>query len=130
MHNAVKPEELRVSFGPNDVLVGAEYPGDPYVDEEHIYLSDFSFLSWLEIFPHWHLLVKSQSPPPLPPGEAETRAASTLDEHQLEPDEAVSKARREVNRRQKHHIHEYFQPLLAADDISIICFCWIFVLSL
>ena len=97
LHNAIEPDEFKLSFGPNDVLIGAEYLGDPYVDEEKVLVSDYSFISWLEMFPHWYLIVKKQSPPPPPPGEAEMKAASTAEENPVDPDEAVSKARREVH---------------------------------
>mmetsp|Transcript_8138 Transcript_8138/g.23359 ORF Transcript_8138/g.23359 Transcript_8138/m.23359 type:complete len:192 (-) Transcript_8138:74-649(-) len=94
LYNSIPPEEIKVMFGPNDVHIGKEYIGDPYIDEAKLMLSQFSFLKWVERFPSWYLTAKALASAPPPPGVAETMAASTL-ESDITPEEAVKNARKE-----------------------------------
>jgi hypothetical protein len=96
MHGAIPPEDIRVTFGPNDVHIGKEYKGDPYINETKLKISDFTFLEWMDRFPEWHLTACAQPGPPPPPGVAEIKSASMLDEG-VTPDQAVTNARKEVS---------------------------------
>ncbi len=84
-------------FGPIDVHIGKEYVGDPLVNENKLKLSDFSFLSWIDRFPNWHLTARAMPPAPPPPGVAEVKAAATLEEGTT-PEQAVLDARKQVCR--------------------------------
>lgn len=67
---AVRPEDLLLSFGPTDRKLGAQFVGDPTVDERALTLDKFSILAWLERFPHWGLTVRLLPPTPPAPGTA------------------------------------------------------------
>ena len=87
----VPAEKLLLSFGPSPKPIGAEYEGDPNVDEEKMKMGDLSVLGWLERFPHWPLYVKFLPPTPPAPGEAAVRAAAIAEDRN--PEEMLQEAR-------------------------------------
>mmetsp|Transcript_23949 Transcript_23949/g.60257 ORF Transcript_23949/g.60257 Transcript_23949/m.60257 type:complete len:196 (+) Transcript_23949:300-887(+) len=94
LSGALPPEDIRVYFAPVDLHIGKEYKGDPYVDEKKLKVADFSFLSWMDKYPSWYLTMAAQPGPPPPPGVAEVKAASMIEDG-ITPEEAVLNARKE-----------------------------------
>ena len=87
----VPVDKLLLSFGPSVKPIGAEYEGDPNVDEEKLKMGDLSVLGWLERFPHWPLYVKFLPPTPPALGEAAVRAAVIAEDRN--PEEMLQEAR-------------------------------------
>lgn len=85
------PDDLLLSFGPNDRKMGKQYKGDPTVDETALQLSKFSVLSWFQRFPHWTLSVRLLPDTPPPPGVAIKQAAAIAEKK--DPDRAVQEGR-------------------------------------
>ncbi|KAK9824177.1 hypothetical protein WJX72_008336 [[Myrmecia] bisecta] len=87
----MSPDQLLLYFGPNERRMGKQFLNDPTVDEKELLLHQYSCLSWLERFPHWHLSVRLMPATPPPPGVATVRAAA-LSEGK-DPDKAVKEGR-------------------------------------
>ena len=85
------PDDLLLSFGPNDRKMGKQYKGDPTVDETALQLSKFSVLAWLERFPHWTMAIRLLPNAPPPPGVAIKQAAAIAEKK--DPDRAVQEGR-------------------------------------
>ena len=84
------PNSLSLSFGPTERTIGARFKGDPLVDEEAILVSQYSFLQWLEQFPHWFLTAKLAQDTPPPPGVAIKLAAASAEKE--DPEAALEEA--------------------------------------
>eukprot|EP00887_Chlorella_sp_A99_P006192 scaffold3.g6192.t1 len=84
-------DDILLSFGPNDRKLGAQYRGDPAVDETALRLGQFSVLAWLARFSHWQLSVSLLPPAPPPPGVAIHHAAASAEGK--DPERAVQDAR-------------------------------------
>ncbi len=90
----VSSDDFRLSFGPNDRKIGQQYRSDPSVDESQLKLQQFSVLSWLDKFPHWHLTARPIQQTPPPPGVAIKKAAASAEGK--DPEKAVIEARTKV----------------------------------
>merc|ERR1739847_196938 len=55
---AIDAELIQLSFGPSEKLIGKRFYKDPLIDEEDTFVKQYSFLEWIERFPHWGLTVK------------------------------------------------------------------------
>ena len=88
------PEKIKLSFGPSAKPIGAQYVGDPTVDEGKVRMDAYSVLDWIERFPHWALYVKFLPDTPPPPGEAAVRAAAVAEGRDAE--EMLKEAREKV----------------------------------
>ena len=86
----VDPEALALSFGPSERVIGKRFRGDPLVDEDSTLVGQYSFLQWLEQFPHWCLTVSMAKDTPPPPGVAIKKAAASAEGE--DPDLAVQQA--------------------------------------
>jgi len=86
------PEDLLLSFGPNDRKLGRQYVNDPTVNERNLKVKDYSMLAWFERFPHWSLSVTLLPDTPPPPGVAIRKAAAMAENK--DPDQAVIDARK------------------------------------
>ena len=81
------PDLIQVTFGPSERIIGKRFQGDPLVDESNTFVKQYTFLQWLEQFPHWCLTVKRAADTPPPPGVAIKKAAASAE--QEDPDQAV-----------------------------------------
>merc|ERR1719375_846650 len=86
------PERLCLSFGPTERVIGKRFYRDPLVDEETTLVKQYSFLQWIEQFPHWSLTARLATDTPPPPGVAIRKAAASAENE--DPDEAVEEAYR------------------------------------
>jgi len=85
--SALSADDIQLSFGPSEKLIGKRFFGDPLVDEEATLVKQYTFLEWLDQFPHWHLTARLQSSTPPPPGVAIAKAAASAEKE--DPERAV-----------------------------------------
>ena len=86
-NSVMDPDLIQVTFGPSERIIGKRFLGDPLVDETNTFVKQYTFLQWLEQFPHWCLTVKRAADTPPPPGVAIKKAAASAE--QEDPDQAV-----------------------------------------
>jgi len=86
------PDLLQLSFGPSEKLIGKRFSNDPLVNEEDTFVKQYSFLEWIERFPHWSLTVRMAEDTPPPPGVAIKKAAASAEKE--DPEQAVQEAYR------------------------------------
>lgn len=87
---AIDADLIQLSFGPSEKLIGKRFYKDPLIDEEDTFVKQYSFLEWIERFPHWGLTVKMAAETPPPPGVAIKKAAASAEA--MDPEKAVEEA--------------------------------------
>jgi len=84
------PERIQLTFGPSERAIGQRFYQDPLVNEDEVSVGEYSFLEWLQRFPHWHLTVRLTADTPPPPGVAIKKAAATAEKE--DPEQAIEDA--------------------------------------
>lgn len=92
---AIDADLIQLSFGPSEKLIGKRFYKDPLIDEEDTFVKQYSFLEWIERFPHWGLTVKMAAETPPPPGVAIKKAAASAEA--MDPEKAVEEAYKTVS---------------------------------
>ena len=83
-----------LTFGPSEKIVGCRFHKDPLIDEDEVTVGKYSFLGWLQRFPHWHLTASLMPDTPPAPGVAIKKAAASAEN--MDPDQAVAEAYKTV----------------------------------